>query len=362
MNNTNSSLPKVLLDLSILKHPYCGLGQIALNYVRFISTADMSVLPFRMVLLVPKKFYGCCGDKVDYVPRGSVFRHFPWLYPKVEIWHAMHQLSSYRPYSRDTKYLLTIHDFNFEYEKTSRKLERDRRSMQRKIDRADCITCISHFTESELSRWMRRPENTPVQVIYNGVEWAAAGSPDRCPAGVDTGKPFFFSIGEIKEKKNFMAAVRMMEFFPDYNLYIAGKDSTPYADEIRSYVRSNRLSNVFLLGIVEDAERQWLYSHCEAFLFPSLFEGFGLPVIEAMSFGKPVFSSAATSLAEIGAGHACFWTDFAPEAMAEVVKGNLPRLLQDESLREKRIEYAHTFSYEKHMQQYFELYARLLGK
>jgi glycosyltransferase involved in cell wall biosynthesis len=99
-----------------------------------------------------------------------------------------------------------------------------------------------------------------------------------------------------------------------------------------------------------------MYQHCEAFLFPSLLEGFGLPVIEAMQFGKPVFSSKETSLKEIGGDFAYFWDNFNPEEMKKLIDENLTQFYQNESLADKEKEYARSFSYEKHFEEYEALY------
>ena len=352
---------RVLIDLSVLKHPYCGLGQIALNYVRLINATDTASLPFRFVLLVPRAYYGCCGDKVDYVPRKRIYHWLPFLYPKVDLWHAIHQLSPFYPYSKQTKYLLTIHDFNFMYEKSDKVQDKYHRRVQQKINRADYITCISHFTSSELNRWMQKPAMTPVEVIYNGVEFASDGCVARRPDSLTEDKQFFFSIGEIKEKKNFLAIIRMMEYIPDYQLYIAGNDSTAYADLCREYIATHKLSNVRLLGIVSNEERLWLYRHCKAFLFPSLFEGFGLPVVEAMAYRKPVFSSSATSLSEIGDRHVCFFPGFDAAQMAQTVIKELPALSSQTALDEAQ-KYAQTYSYNKHFNMYLNLYKKLLDE
>ena len=77
-----------------------------------------------------------------------------------------------------------------------------------------------------------------------------------------------------------------MKFLPEYDLYICGKDSFQYADEIRTQIKEKAVGNVFVTGMIEQTEKIWLYRNCQAFLFPSRGEGFGLPVIEAMLFGK----------------------------------------------------------------------------
>ncbi|MBL4867407.1 MAG: glycosyltransferase [Pseudomonadales bacterium] len=77
---------------------------------------------------------------------------------------------------------------------------------------------------------------------------------------------------------------------PQYKLFIAGKNDTAYAARIREEIQALGLSDrVQLVGVIPEEDKYMLYESCVAFLFPSITEGFGLPVIEAMSFGTPVF-------------------------------------------------------------------------
>lgn len=115
-----------------------------------------------------------------------------------------------------------------------------------------------------------------------------------------------------------------MKFLPEYDLYICGKDSFQYADEIRTQIKEKAVGNVFVTGMIEQTEKIWLYRNCQAFLFPSRGEGFGLPVIEAMQFGKAVFISNYTCLPEISNGFAFIWEKLEPEAMAKSIRKNLP--------------------------------------
>ena len=131
-----------------------------------------------------------------------------------------------------------------------------------------------------------------------------------------------------------------MKKFPEYELYIAGALTSEYPEYIRQRLDKETIKNVTLLGKVSTEEKVWLYKNCTAFFFPSLFEGFGLPVIEAMQFGKPVFCSDKTSLKEIGSDKAWFWTDFEPDIIER---------------------YGKSFTYEKNLQALFALYRRLIG-
>ena len=196
-------------------------------------------------------------------------------------------------------------------------------------------------------------------VFYNGVE--RIDQQEGKQPKFATGRPFFFTIGEIRTKKNFHLLVDVMKFLPEYDLYICGKDSFQYADEIRTQIKEKAVGNVFVTGMIEQTEKIWLYRNCQAFLFPSRGEGFGLPVIEAMQFGKAVFISNYTCLPEISNGFAFIWEKLEPEAMAKSIRKNLPLFYEQKEKIDQMKEHAYSFSYEKHIKAYIDLYHELLS-
>ena len=104
----------------------------------------------------------------------------------------------------------------------------------------------------------------------------------------------------------------------------------------------------------------WLYRHCEAFLFASQGEGFGLPAIEAMQFGKPVFIANATCLPEICGDCASVWPTLNPDEMADFVKSQLSEGDQSPERIAHIQQHAAQFSYDKHIKAYIQLYKELL--
>lgn len=343
---------RILIDLSILRHPMCGLGQIGLNYGRWYQQHAAELADrFEITLLVPKNYIGAFGEEVRYIRRNDFHRQLPWTMPYFDIWHAINQNSAFRPKSRRTRFILTIHDVNFLYEKTPDQQGKYRRKLQRKCDRATEFTFISNFAHRDTERFIAL-RNKPVNIIYNGVEDLTVGSQTTPPLLSTLSKPFFLALGEVKEKKNLHTLLPLMDLFPDYHLVIAGNDGTPYARQLRAQLPNH--PNISIIGIVDDSQRRWLYSHCTALLFPSIAEGFGLPIIEAMQWGKPVFCSDRTSLPEIGSTHAHYFHTFVPDEMATVVREGLASYNEDKSLEAKK--YAASFSYEKHMQKYIDLY------
>ena len=341
---------RILIDLSILKNVHCGLGQVALNYGYFFRDNYTPQAGEQIFLLVPKAYIGAFGSKVRYITARKIYRIMPWLIGfRFDVWHAIHQLSRYKPFTRH--YVLTIHDFNFIYEKTGSKTQKYLRMVQSKVDRAERILAISKFAKAETERYMRLGDKH-VDVIYNGIERIDL-KPEEAMSAVR--QPYLFSIGEIKEKKNFHVLLDMMTHLPDLQLYIAGKSDTPYADHIRSKIAERSIKNVHLLGLVSEAQKTWLYRHCRAFVFPSLFEGFGLPVVEAMLFGKPVVCSNETSLTEIGGDHVTFFPKGYPAAESAQL---IATAALTPAQAEANLQYARSFTWERHMQAYLSIYRK----
>jgi glycosyltransferase involved in cell wall biosynthesis len=352
---------KILVDLSCLKHPYCGIGQVARNYGEYFSQNYFrSQADFDLFLLLPENWRGKFGNEVKYVNTCYFLRKFPVFIPRVDVWHAIHQYVRFRPADKSTKYILTVHDCNFmyEYKEMPDKMRRHFRKIRVNVDRADKIITISRFAKQDIERCFDL-HGKSVGIIYNGVELLDTGLAKQ-PVFVQNENPFFFTIGHITEKKNFHVLLPLMKYFPEKELYIVGDKDTGYGDFIERKIREEKLQNVHLTGIVSNEERIWLYRHCEAFLFPSLYEGFGLPVIEAMQLGKPVFSSKETSLKEIGGDCAFFWDSFDPLAMKCVIDSYLSSFQHNPSLAEKNRLYALSFSREKAMEQYLAVYRDLL--
>lgn len=352
-------LKKILIDLSSLENIYCGFGQIALAYGNYFKANYKRIdANYSLTLLVPKPMFGMFGDEVNYISSSSwIKRHFSVSFPEFDVWHAIHQLSRFQPANKRTTFILTIHDLHYLYETTGKRRERMHQKMQRKVQRADQIVCISEHTRQEVYANLVL-EDKPCSVIYNGVN-DLAKQPKKTPAeGIKC--PFFFTIGAVTEKKNFHVLLDMMKLMPDHHLYIVGDTSRgEYGSVIQRRIEQEGIRNVFLLGVISEPEKVWFYTNCKAFLFPSLLEGFGLPIIEAMQFGKPVFSSKETSLKEIGGKFVYFWENFEPQHMKSVIDIHLGRFYQDEGLIREEMEYAFSFSYEKHFSEYRKLYENL---
>ena len=144
---------------------------------------------------------------------------------------------------------------------------------------------------------------------------------------------------------------------------IAGKRETPYGEQLaREVVARNLGGRVMLAGQVSDGDRQWLYEHCEAFAFPSLTEGFGFPVLEAMQCGKPVFMSRRTSLPELGGALGFYWDSFGADHMAGVFRAGMTAVAAMPTFAAAARARAAEFSWENAARGYLSVYRSVLDR
>ncbi|GAB3979396.1 glycosyltransferase family 1 protein [Spirosoma terrae] len=353
-------MPSVFIDAERMRDLNSGLGQVCLH----LSHELVRQRPdsWELTFLVPKGKTGIFGDSVQYIE--ASWQRKLWIPGQYDLWHCLHQDSVYLPL-RSTL-ILTIYDLNFlersDYsaEKKARKLAR----LQRKINRATLLTAGSAYTASVVREHLRIPETLPLEVVYTGVavseQDVAADAPE--PAfltGSDA--PFFLFVGVIHPKKNVHTLLPLLEAFPDYRLVLAGPDRHTYAQHVRDQAQKLGIADRLIMpGAVDEETKLWLYANCDAFLFPSLSEGFGLPVAEAMTFGKPVFISNLTSLPEVGGKEAYYFDSFDPENMAKIVHDGLHDFAQNPLRQERLRRRAAGFSWASVAGEYWKLYKELI--
>jgi len=341
---------ELLIDLYKVKDLYSGLGQFSINFAKELMR--QSPENFNIIFLTPENFG--LNNYSNSVKANLQKRFLPMLNNSYDIWHGLQQFPSHFPNSK-SKFILTIHDLNFLFEKSEFKRSIYLKRLQKNIDRADYLTAISDFTKKNIEEHINL-RGKKIQTIYNGISIDTQNIGQK-PNFVDE-KKFFFSIGIFNEKKNFHTLLPIMNYFKDHKLIIAGNIDTHYGKQIQKQINDMNLAErVILPGKINDNEKSWLYRNCNAFLFPSLAEGFGMPVIEAMKFGKPVFLSNFTSLPEIGGDFAFYFENFNEEYMSTFIKNKLSYYKDNQlTLSEQIKEHAERFSWQTCIAQYIKLY------
>lgn len=225
--------------------------------------------------------------------------------------------------------------------------------------RAQTLVTVSDFSRQELSRFLRVPAET-IQVVYNGVSPTLAQLAEAAPqplAALDS--PYILAVSSLDPRKNFSRLVAAFQQLrpPGLQLCIVGDSNSIFRDEqLKQRIAAD--PSIRLLGRVNDAELAALYRHARLFAFPSLYEGFGLPPLEAMACGCPTVVSRVTSLPEV-CGDAAHYIE-EPTRVSDIAAA-LDAVLQDETLRQSLIQRGRQQSAQFTWERAGAAYARLLA-
>ncbi len=307
---------------------------------------------------MPDKSGKLFGNQASYISQNSFHK---LLFPSVkmfDVWHASNQGSRYMPSDNNIKKVLTIHDLNFLYENETRaeKIKRSLKKIQTDINKADKICTISQYVKNDVQKHLN-VNDKEIEVIYNGCNITRIENL-QLPAQIP-GQPFIFTVGSIMQKKNFHVLPALL-CNNKLRLLIAGKvEQEQYQNKIKeAAVKHGVADRVIFTGTISDNDKKWYFQNCEAFVFPSIAEGFGLPVIEAMAFGKPVFLSTATSLPEIGGELAYYFQSFNADDMQQTFKNGMQHY-NTYHPAEAIIKRARSFNWDTAAKKYISLYKLL---
>jgi glycosyltransferase involved in cell wall biosynthesis len=346
---------EVILDCERMKYPHTGLfeycHQLGLALLETKEKTDI------LDIYIQKKDKLYFPAEIKTYTQRSVDKYiFPRLAKEAHVWHAAHQTSWYMPpKDRKIKRVVTIHDLNFLYEEKSesRRMHYLRRH-QKNIDLADHIVAISEFTKADVLRHLK--VDKPISVIYNGCNVGLFPNYNR--PTYRPFKPFIFALGTVNAKKNFHVLSCLVQS-QDLELVIAGNTDKDYVEKIvKVAIHLGVNDRVKIIGPISTEDKYWYYKNCAAFALPSIAEGFGIPVIEAMTFGKPVFLSMSTSLPEIGGKYAYYFENFDPEYMQRTFEQGMNDYEKNRP-QEAIIKYASQFNWKRAARAYWQVYHSL---
>jgi glycosyltransferase involved in cell wall biosynthesis len=347
----------LIVDLTKIDNLYCGLGQYALHY----SQALIDHYPEASFYLSRRGLVNLPAQLSDRAMIESIFNKRLGLgFPQSKIWHALHQDVRVYPEDSKRKRVLTIHDLNFLSETTC---EEEKKSylkrLQRKIDLATAVVCISQFTLDQCHHYLNL-SNAQTKVILNGACINAPAfmrRPPLLPQEVDS---FYFSIGAITPKKNFHKLIDLALEFPQETFVLAGDDSHPYAREMKQQIQERKLERrVFLVGIIDDEQKHFLFTHSKALIHPSLLEGFGLPLVEAMSYGLPVLCSQVCSMPEVAGPTGYFFDPQNSDSLKQAVTSFERDKRESKIVHESLILRGKSFNWTRAAREYTELFNQL---
>ena len=279
------------------------------------------------------------------------------------------------------RYVVTVHDM-LEYMYRAHGASNIRRSLHFDLTRmvlkhASRIFAVSHFTKVEVEKLFGINPNK-IEVVYNAID-------QRFLSGHDTDAdrqflaeryqvtyPFLLYAGRISPHKNIVriieafsalkAELLKQELYHDLKLIIIGDELSKHPDLRRTVVRGGVQNDVRFMGFVPIEVLRIFYDAAKVFVFPSLYEGFGLPPLEAMAHGTPVLTSNTSSIPEV-VGNAAVLVN--PENVFEMMRA-LQRVLVDQALREKMrlrgYEQVKKFSWDRSAAEVLAGYEEVMGR
>jgi len=240
--------------------------------------------------------------------------------------------------------------------------------LPRIVPTLDKVITISHHSKKDICEYLNMPESK-ISVTHLATDHRFRPLPDEFIAPIlakhNLHQPYILYVGSIEPRKNL---IRLLEAYaelnkklPHYRLVIVGArnywKSSPVAETVEQLQIQDK---VFFTGYISDEDLPAVYNGADLFCFPSLYEGFGLPVLEAMACGTPVVTSNTSSLPEV-AGDAALLVD--PYQVEEITTA-MQTVLEDAALalelKEKGLKRAKQFTWEKTARETLEVYKGIL--
>ncbi|QJD94926.1 glycosyltransferase family 4 protein [Mucilaginibacter robiniae] len=266
------------------------------------------------------------------------------------------------------KSVLTVHDLIFMrfpqyFGWVNRMIYRAK--LQYACKTADSIIAISQKTKDDLIELLQVPASK-ISVIYQSCDPVfAQAHPPAQKASIQQKyqlpEQFILTVGTIEERKNLMLLVKALSCLKaKATLVVVGKP-TDYLNEVKAFIQQHQLtSQVIFLHQVSFDELPALYQLAQAFIYPSRYEGFGIPILEALNSGTPVIAAKGSCLEEAGGPHSLYVDPDDEQELATTIS----QVLHNEELRNRMITqgltYARQFNDEALAEQYMQLYKNTL--
>lgn len=259
------------------------------------------------------------------------------------------------PFICPRRTVVTIHGLEYEFSPESYGFwERlyMRLSIRFSARAAGAVVAVSENTKRNLVTRYDIPESK-ITVVHEGVsQWShGSGASDRMRTW-QTDHPYFFFVGRLEVRKNIIRMIEAFDAFKQktgmsHQLLLAGKPGYGYEGIQERISNSKHRADIVELGYISESEKWIRLKGADMLLFPSLYEGFGLPVIEAQSIGIPVITSDTSSLPEIAGGGAMLVDPLSSDRLAEAMELLVRDMAKRADIIEKATRNARQFSWER---------------
>ncbi len=366
---------KVALDATPLTVPKSGIGeytqQLALHLAkRFPEDEFLLISNFRFAPVL-----GTSNLRSLICPTNWISGHW-WLFglsrvleqEEVSVFHGTDYAVPVLP---SQPCLLTIHDLSSIFlahlhERRTRRTARRLPWMERVA--AHVVTPTATVREEIIQQFDLAREKVSVIPLAPGPQFRAGldGVPE-VPEKYGVRQPYVLFVGTLEPRKNLITLVRAFAALPgsllrETQLVLCGRRGWKNEDLTAEIARLQLESKVRITGYVSDADLPALYRSAAVFVYPSLYEGFGLPPLEAMASGVPVIASTAPALTEVLGDAAVRVDPFDIELLSQALKGLLTSSSMREEYRQKGLTHVQGFSWEAVADRTYAIYQKILAE
>ena len=289
---------------------------------------------------------------------------FPGLCARLGCTIAHHPITTNPVIKRGVKSVVTLHDLNFFLHPqwySRRFITVYRLTALPGLRRAERVVAVSRYVQDQAAQHLKLPSQR-LRCIYNGIKHKGASSPISNSARQP---PYLLTVGSLQPHKNLArlldAFESLLQDFPSLELWVVGRAQPRFRRDEHALAQPAR-PGVKVLGYLSEEALLSAYHNAAAFCYPSLEEGFGLPLLEAMQAGVPVITSNCSCLPEIAGPGAELANPWSTTSIADAIRKvlNLDPREREERTRAGR-EWASRFSWKTAAAAYLDIYAELLS-
>ena len=259
----------------------------------------------------------------------------------IDIFHGLSNELPWQIQNTGIKTVVTIHDLIFiRYPELYPTIDRwiYKQKFKSACEKADCVVAISQQTKNDIVD-MLHINPSKVEVVYQDCDVAFSNklSPELLSAITQKyhlSKPYILCVATIADRKNQLTLVKAFEELQntDVELVLVGGKSA-YQNQIEAYIQQKNLKGVRIINGVPFADLPALYQNATLTVYPSIFEGFGIPIVEALHSGVPVIAATGSCLEEAGGNGAIYVNPYDVQDLAKQIK----RILEDYSLQKELV-------------------------
>ncbi len=309
--------------------------------------------------------------KIYNDPIYSIVEQFKWM-PKINPFGTLHIPHYNAPIFYPGKLIVTVHDVCHlamkQFFPGMMKRIYSGPFLKQILKKADRIITVSHFSKSEIIKYYQIPSEK-ITVIYNGVGSNFRPIPDEQSLGItrkyNIPESYLLFVGNVKSHKNIIGLISSFQIAQQKNpdlppLVLIGQ----YTDLRRDIPEINELiqtlvskKKIIFTGVLPTADLPAIYSRAMLFLFPSFYEGFGLPILEAMACGTPVITSNCSSIPEIVHDAAMLIDPYDNEMISNAIQKMAGDTKLQDSFREKGFQLTKQYSWKTSAEKHLRIYA-----